>query len=134
MGSLGLYPALPHTVFLGSWGLCPYICPTGSHPRGLRGWSDWQERLRLRLRFRRVCGAWGRGLHLRGGDGAHRVHRGQTGQAPPEAAFPCRRGYDLAPGLIPGLVLWNLGSGFRSPLIILGEFLSPFCTGGPDTE
>lgn len=53
---------------------------------------------------------------------------------PPEATLPCRRGYDLAPGLIPGLVLWNLGSGFRPPLIILGEFPESLLHWGPDTE
>lgn len=59
---------------------------------GVPSWLNWQERLRLRVRLRRVRAPRRRRIHLRRGDRAHRVHRGQAGQAASEAALPRRRG------------------------------------------
>mmetsp|Transcript_20734 Transcript_20734/g.43387 ORF Transcript_20734/g.43387 Transcript_20734/m.43387 type:complete len:288 (+) Transcript_20734:843-1706(+) len=65
--------------------------PRRGHPRGLRGGTHRQERQRVGIRFRHLSAPRCRGLHLRRGDGPHRVAGGTPGQAPPQAALSGRR-------------------------------------------
>lgn len=69
----------------------------GGHPGSLRSRAAGTGCLRLRVRLRCLRAEGRRSLHLRGGDGTDRVHRGQAGQAALEAPLPCRRGYVPSP-------------------------------------
>ena len=79
-----------------------HLCARRVHPRarapagrdrpGLRGRTDRQERLRLRLRLRHVRAPRRRRLHLRRGDRAARKPRRQEGPAAAEAAVPGEHG------------------------------------------
>ena len=55
---------------------------------GVRQRLSRQARVRLRRRLRPLCPLGRRRVHLRRGDGADRVVRGQAGQAAPQAAVP----------------------------------------------
>ncbi|XP_028343194.1 NADH dehydrogenase [ubiquinone] flavoprotein 1, mitochondrial-like, partial [Physeter macrocephalus] len=56
---------------------------------------------------------------------------GKQGKPRLKPPFPADVGkpWRLARSWALSCVLWSPGSGFRSPLVILREFLSPFCTG-----
>lgn len=100
-------------MFLGSWGPFPYTPVPQVAIRGLRGWSDRQECLRLGYDFD-VFVVRGAGPYICGEETALAESiEGKQGKPRLKPPFPAGDGVDLAPGLIPGLVLWiwDLASG-----------------------
>lgn len=132
MGSLGQCPSLPHTVFLGPWGPCPHtpvpqVAIREAYEAGLIG--------------KNACGSGydfdvfvvrGAGAYICGEETALiESIEGKQGKPRLKPPFPADVGktWHLARSWALSCVLWSPGSGFRSPLVILREFLSPFCTG-----
>jgi len=80
------------SIYLHPWRvLSGSITRRAGDPRGLQSRIDRQERLWIGLQFRRLPSPRSWRVHLWRGDGAHRVARGQAGEASAQAAIPGRR-------------------------------------------
>ena len=132
MGSLGQCPSLPRTVFLGSWGLCPHtpvpqVAIREAYEAGLIGKNACGSGYDLDVFVVRGAGAYICGEET----ALIESIEGKQGKPRLKPPFPADVGktWRLARSWALSCVLWSPGSGFRSPLVILREFLSPFCTG-----